>query len=73
MTRMTIRRRPGEIRDAIGDYLESHGESTTKEITDALRERFGFVHPSSVRSSLNHLREDRFERVSRGRYRLRSK
>lgn len=70
---METRRRPGEIRDAISDYLKTHSEATPKEITDALKERFGSIHPSSVRSSLNHLREDRFERVSRGRYRLRSK
>lgn len=69
---MPSKRRPGEIRDAIINYLGSRdGDATVNEIYAALEERFGEpVAPSSVRSSLNFGVGDLYERTGRGRYRI---
>jgi hypothetical protein len=67
---MGDRRRPGEVRDAIRDYLRTtKGEATVAEIRAALSKYLGEDLPaSSVRSSLrlNTL----FSQTARGRYRL---
>jgi hypothetical protein len=67
------RRRPGEVRDAIVDYLRSHKEGgTVAEILVGVEQSLGrTVPPSSVRSSLNLNNGDLFDRVGHGRYRLR--
>lgn len=65
-------RRPGEVRDAIVAYLRSHKEgATTAEIHQGVEKRLGAVSPSSVRSYLGLNADTLFERVGRGRYRLR--
>ncbi len=66
---MPDRRRPGEVRDAIRDYLRSvKREATVAEIQTAVAERLGDVPASSVRSSLRL--SDLFSQTARGRYRL---
>lgn len=66
---MPDRRRPGEVRDAIRDYLRTvRREATVGEIQTAVNERLGNVPPSSVRSSLRL--SDLFSQTTRGRYRL---
>ncbi|MDP9476890.1 MAG: hypothetical protein M3R38_14595 [Actinomycetota bacterium] len=66
------RRVPGEVRDAIRDFMRERdgGPVRTGEIRTALRERIGDVPSSSVRSSLQA--ERYFERVGRGEFKLRS-
>lgn len=61
----TNRRLPGQVRDILMTYLDSHGESTIAE----LRSAYPDLPPSSIRSSLNL--HDQFERLARGVYRLR--
>lgn len=70
---MAARRRPGEVRDGIQEFLLTREQGASiGEIHAALEERFGEqVAASSVRSSLNLGVGDLYERVSRGRYRLR--
>jgi site-specific DNA-methyltransferase (adenine-specific) len=68
---MGVRRRPGEVRDAIIDFLRSRREATVAEIREAVAKRVGDVPSSSVRSYLNLNTPGVFERVGRGRYRLR--
>lgn len=68
-----MRRRPGEIRDAIEAYLTEAGEASVTEVAEALRARFGTLSESSVRSSLRLLDGDRFIRTTRGRYRLKAR
>jgi Arc/MetJ-type ribon-helix-helix transcriptional regulator len=66
---MPDRRRPGEVRDAIRDYLRRvKREASVGEIQAAVTERLGDVPASSVRSSLRL--SDLFSRTARGRYRL---
>lgn len=66
---MSIRRRPGEVRDAIRDYLGMvKREASVGEIQAAVTERLGQVPASSVRSSLRL--SDLFTQTARGRYRL---
>jgi hypothetical protein len=66
---MPDRRRPGEVRDAIRDYLRTvKREATVGEIQTAVTERLGNVPASSVRSSLRL--SDLFSQTARGRYRL---
>jgi hypothetical protein len=66
---MPNRRRPGEVRDAIRDYLRTvKREATAGEIQAAVTERLGNVPASSVRSSLRL--SDLFSHTARGRYRL---
>jgi site-specific DNA-methyltransferase (adenine-specific) len=69
-----VRRRPGEVRDAIIDAL---GGSRSGKALDAIHAEVeqtlgGSVAPSSVRSYLQlGTKAGAFERVDRGRYRLR--
>ena len=66
---MPDRLRPGEVRDAIRDYLKEIGrEATVQEIRAAVDRRLGTVPPSSVRSSLQL--SDLFTRTGPRRYRL---
>ncbi|HEY9243775.1 MAG TPA: hypothetical protein VIP48_17460 [Streptosporangiaceae bacterium] len=66
---MPNRRRPGEVRDAIRDYLGTvKREATVGEIQAAVNQRLGSVPASSVRSSLRL--SDLFDQTARGRYRL---
>ncbi|MEX0653520.1 MAG: DNA methyltransferase [Phycisphaeraceae bacterium] len=71
---MDVRRRPGEIRDAIVDYLrQSPTDACVSEIVEAVASRIdGGVAASSVRSYLRLSTPEMFERVSWGRYRLRN-
>lgn len=69
---MAKQRRPGEIRDAIREFLATREDASIREIEAAVEERFGEeVASSSIRSSLNLGVGDLYDRVSRGRYRLR--
>jgi hypothetical protein len=48
-----MRRRPGEVRDAIVSVLEGHPRgASVREITDEVTGLIGDVSPSSVRSYL---------------------
>lgn len=75
MTRGSPKRRPGEIRDAIVEYLRQRGEAVpVNDIYAALETKFGEpVARSSVRSALNFGVDDLYERVGRGTYRLRAR
>jgi DNA modification methylase len=67
-------RAPGSIRDAILTYLSDiSGEASLPEIRQAVSVKIGEVSPSSVRSYLNLNVPGTFERVGRGRYRLKKK
>lgn len=64
---------PGQVRDAIIDYLEALGaDASIAEIYDAVIRQLGDVPPSSVRSYLNLNTSEIFERTDIGRYRLRA-
>lgn len=64
---------PGAIRDSIVDYLATLGsEATVAEIGQAVARQIGAVAASSVRSYLNINAPEIFERVGRGRYRLKA-
>jgi hypothetical protein len=64
-------RAPGTIREAIVAYLSScDHDASVSEIRDAISEKLGEVPSSSVRSYLNLNVSTMFERVRRGRYRL---
>ena len=64
---------PGQIRDAIFDFLRGRStEASVPEIQQAVSRRLGDgVPPSSVRSYLSLNAETHFERTSVGTYRLR--
>jgi DNA modification methylase len=68
-------RAPGVIRDAIMEYFQvAGGEVSIAELCEGLRSKLGDdVAPSSVRSYLNLNVPKTFERVGRGRYRLKKK
>src|SRR5580704_15294340 len=67
-------RAPGIIRDAIIEYLQGAGrEASIAELCEGIRSKLGDVAPSSVRSYLNLNVPKTFERVGRGRYRLKKK
>lgn len=70
MTRM--RRRPGEVRDAIILFLKNvEDEATVSQIQTAVSQTLGQpVPPSSVRSYLNLNHPTLFIRTKRGCYRL---
>jgi hypothetical protein len=69
---MLNRRRPGEVRDAIRDYLKTiKGDATIREITDAVTAKLGDVPTSSIRSSLRL--SDMFLHTGYSRYRLSGK
>lgn len=67
------RRKPGEVRDAILGYLRTQKDaSRVADIHSAVEKRLGGeVARSSVRSYLGLNEGAAFERVGRGRYRLR--
>ncbi len=66
------KRRPGEIRDAIIDYLRGQErQASVAEIRQAVAERFdGQLAESSVRSYLRLNTPAEFERITKGHYRL---
>ena len=68
-------RAPGKIRDAILSYLaETPGEeASVAEIAAAVTQKLGEVPASSIRSYLNLNVPEQFERIGRGRYRLKKK
>ena len=62
---------PGVVRDSIVEFLGAFGQGASlAEIVAAVTTRVGDVPASSVRSYLNLNTPDTFERVGRGRYRL---
>jgi site-specific DNA-methyltransferase (adenine-specific) len=64
---------PGSIRDSIHGYLQTiGGEASIEEISRAVVAQMGATSPSSVRSYLNNNVGKCFERIGRGRYRLRA-
>jgi hypothetical protein len=68
---MPSRREPGEVRDAIIDYLRGRRSATVEEIAEGVSSRLGgTVARSSVRSYLQLNEGKKFERVQRGVYRL---
>jgi hypothetical protein len=68
------RRPPGSVRDAIVAVLAKKEQATTQEILKDVRKRLGNDVPaSSVRSYLRLNTPDRFQRVGRGCYRLKSR
>lgn len=75
---MALRRRPGQVRDAILAYLgERVGDASVAEIREAVASRLGDqIAPSSVRSCLRLNAQATsggrrlFEQTGRGRYRL---
>lgn len=71
---MVQRRAPGQVRDAIIACLQRRSDRTAsiEEIRAALRSKLGDdVADSSIRSYLNINTPATFERVGRGKYRLR--
>jgi hypothetical protein len=72
---MGVRRSPGEVRDAIINYLKSRrgDDASVDEIYDAVKRALGSDLPrSSVRSYLGLAEGRHFERTQRGRYRIRT-
>lgn len=68
---MLIKRRPGEVRDAIISFLQGKPEGASLSgILDGVRERLGAIQPSSVRSYLRLNTPMLFERNDRGHYSL---
>jgi hypothetical protein len=67
-------RSPGEVRDAILGHLRKAGTATVNDIHAAVEKKLGgTVAQSSVRSYLGLNADKTFERVGRGKYRLRGK
>ena len=68
------RRRPGQVRDAILEYLEQRrADASVAEIQRGVAATLqAYVSPSSVRSYLSLNTPQCFERTASGRYRLRS-
>ena len=66
------RRRPGEVRDAIKDFLRDQMQGAkVSEIQAAVEKALGGEVPrSSVRSYLNLNEGTEFERVEHGRYKV---
>ncbi len=66
-----MRRRPGEVRDAIVQVLNARaGTASVKEIADGVTGLIGDVPPSSVRSYLQLNTPALFARMDRAQYRL---
>lgn len=66
--------RPGLVRDAILAHFKNHKEATVAELRDAAATALRRPVPaSSVRSYLNLNVGSVFERVGRGRYRLKAR
>lgn len=64
-------KQPGEVRDSIMRYLRERPQgATVGEIVGAVSADLGGVSPSSVRSYLAMNADHVFERIGRGRYRL---
>lgn len=64
------RHAPGAVRDAIVGYLELVEVASVPEIEAAIADKLGGVSASSIRSYLGLNVGTLFERVSRGKYRL---
>src|SRR5574337_1599751 len=70
---MRIKRRPGEIRDAILAVLSARPDgASTSEIEVAVKDMIGNAAPSSVRSYLRLNTPEFFRRSARGHYQLRA-
>ena len=69
---MSDRKAPGEVRDAIVTYLVRAGtEAKVSDICEGVALELGEnIPPSSVRSYLRLNTPEKFERISRGRYRI---
>jgi DNA modification methylase len=68
---MSIKRRPGEIRDAIISVLEDRSDGgRLSEIEQGVRRIIGDIRPSSIRSYLRLNTPNLFRRSSRGYYHL---
>lgn len=66
-----MRRRPGEVRDAIVQVLEGRPQAATvQQITDGVISLIGDVPPSSVRSYLRLNTPELFARMDRAQYTL---
>lgn len=66
-----MRRRPGEVRDAIVQVLEGRSSGTSvQQITAAVSELIGDVPPSSIRSYLRLNTPELFARMERAQYSL---
>ena len=64
-----MRRRPGEVRDAIVEVLEGRsGGVTVQDITNGVIDLIGEVPPSSVRSYLRLNTPELFARMDRAQY-----
>jgi DNA modification methylase len=70
---MNQRVAPGLVRDSVVKYLSAADNASIAEICEAVAARIGAVPPSSVRSYLNIKTPELFERIGRGRYRLRQR
>ncbi len=69
--RQTNKKRPGEVRDAIVDYLQTRPSgATVQQIKSAVYERLGDVAPSSIRSYLRLNTPTLFARTERAQYAL---
>lgn len=65
------KRRPGEVRDAIVDYLQMRpGGASLRQIESGVRDRLGEVRPSSIRSYLRLNTPALFARMERAQYTL---
>ena len=66
-----MRKRPGEVRDAIVSVLTARpGGASVAEIIVGVESLIGKAAPSSVRSYLNLNTPDLFQRSARGSYSL---
>jgi site-specific DNA-methyltransferase (adenine-specific) len=67
-----VRRRPGQVRDAIVEVLTRQPDGASlNEIQSGVISLIGPTSPSSIRSYLNLNAESLFDRTARGRYSLR--
>lgn len=71
----SMTRAPGTVRDAILNYLYeiSGQEASVSDIRAAVSKKIGDVPASSIRSYLNLNVPETFERIGRGKYRLKKK
>lgn len=67
-----FRNSPGTVRDSIIEFLRCTEVAGIAEIQQAVHSHLGDVAPSSIRSYLNLNVGELFERVGRGKYRLRN-
>lgn len=69
----STRRAPGEVRDALISFLTDRPRGAKlKEIYEAANRKLGvFVNPSTIRTYLLNNSGSKFEKLERGRYRLR--